>query len=135
MSPEDPHGIASAVNEVSERATALVREEIELAKAEVAAKAKTLATGAAVALAAGVFALVGLLFLLIGIAYLFFDFVFLGQISFGFLIMAGVLFALGGLGGFLAYKAVKRASSPKPEMAIEEARKIRATFASPDGRS
>src|ERR671928_210781 len=49
--------IAQAIQEVSERAQVLIREEIELAKAEVMEKVTTLAKGAAVGVAAGVFAL------------------------------------------------------------------------------
>ncbi len=40
--PEQPQNIATAIAEVSERATLLVREEIELAKAEVTEKAMKL---------------------------------------------------------------------------------------------
>ena len=68
--PSQPQNIATAITEVSERATLLVREEIELAKAEVAEKAMKLARGAAVGVAAGVFFVMALLFVLIGCALL-----------------------------------------------------------------
>ena len=48
-----PQNIATAIAEVSERATLLVREEIELAKAEVSEKASKLIKGAVVGVAAG----------------------------------------------------------------------------------
>jgi Putative Actinobacterial Holin-X, holin superfamily III len=52
---EVPQNIAAAIADVSERASVLVREEIELAKAEVTEKATKLVKGAIVGVAAGVF--------------------------------------------------------------------------------
>ena len=68
--PDDGPQIAAAVQEISERASLLVREEIELAKAEVAEKVNKLVRGAVVGIAAGVFAVFGLSILLEGIAWL-----------------------------------------------------------------
>ena len=65
-----PQNIATAITEVSERATLLVREEIELAKAEVTEKATKLVKGAVVGVAAGVFFLMALIFALVGCAWL-----------------------------------------------------------------
>src|SRR4051794_11407740 len=62
--------IAQAVQEVSERAQILVREEIELAKAEVTEKVTVLAKGAGVGIAAGVVGVFGLSLLLQGFAWL-----------------------------------------------------------------
>ena len=62
--------IAQAIQEVSDRAQILVREEIELAKAEVTAKISTLVRGAVIGIVGGIFAVVGLLFLLHGFAWL-----------------------------------------------------------------
>jgi hypothetical protein len=45
----------------------------------------------------------------------------------GFFAMAVILLALGALAGLIAARAVKRGSPPVPNMAIEEARKIRDT--------
>jgi Putative Actinobacterial Holin-X, holin superfamily III len=124
--------IAQAIQEVSERAQILVREEIELAKAEVTAKVTQLAKGAAVGAAAGIFAVVGLLFLLHGFAWLAYyalpvpD----GTFFWGFFLVAGVLFLLGAIGGFVAARAFKRGSPPTPEMAIDEAKRIRDTVQS-----
>jgi len=59
MTPPSDDGadknLGDIVSEVSEKASLLVREEIELAKAEVTQKVKTLGKGAAVGAAAGVF--------------------------------------------------------------------------------
>jgi uncharacterized membrane protein YqjE len=125
-----PHNIAASLAEVSERATLLVREEIELAKAEVAEKAAKLAKGAVVAIAAGVFLITALFFVLIGLAWLLYYYLPIGnQFTYfwGFFAMALILVVLGALAGLIAARAVKRGSPPTPQMAIEEARKIRAT--------
>lgn len=130
MATDSPtHDLSQTVQEISDRASLLVREEIELAKTEITEKATKLVKGAIVGIAAGIFAVIGLLFVLIGAAYLFYDYVF-DQVAWGFFIVAAILFALGGLAGFLAAKALKRGSPPTPEMAIEEARKIRQTVTS-----
>lgn len=129
--------IAAAITEVSERASLLVREEIELAKAEMSEKAKRLAKGAVVGVAAGVFVITALFFALIGLAFLLYfelpignDFTFF----WGFFAMAVILLILGGIAGFAAAKAVKAGSPPTPKLAIEEAKKIRETV-SPAERS
>jgi Putative Actinobacterial Holin-X, holin superfamily III len=123
-------GIAAAITEVSERATLLVREEIELAKAEVAEKASRLAKGAVVGLAAGIFFLTALFFVLIGCAWLLYYYLPIGnQFTYfwGFFAMALILVILGLIAGLIAARAVKRGAPPTPDMAIEEARRIRDT--------
>src|SRR3954454_4535991 len=123
--------IGQAIQEVSDRAQILVREEIELAKAEVTEKVTTLIKGAVVGAVGGVFAVFGLLFLLHGLAWLIWYLVFPGSTYFwGFFIVAGVLFLFGALAGFLAAKAFKRGSPPTPELAIDEAKRIRETVQS-----
>lgn len=112
---------------MSERASLLVREEIELAKAEINARVSKLARGAIVGIVAGVFFVTGLFFLLNSAAwgaYLIF-----GGTSYwaGFLIVAVALFLLGALAGGLAYRAVRKGSPPTPAMAIDEAKRIRET--------
>jgi Putative Actinobacterial Holin-X, holin superfamily III len=128
-----PKNIAQAITEVSEKASLLVREEIELAKAEISARITKLVKGAIVGLAAGIFIVTGLLFLLHGAAW------FAWQMTgtrdsfwLGFLIVAVILFLLGALAGALAYKAMKAGSPPVPEMAIDEAKKIRETVSAHD---
>lgn len=119
--------LAETVTQVSERVSLLVREEIELAKAEMSAKARKLAIGAVVGIVAGVFFITALFFLLNSAAwgaYLIF-----GGTAYwaGFLIVAGVLFLLGALAGGLAYRALRKGTPPAPTMAIDEAKKIRET--------
>jgi uncharacterized membrane protein YqjE len=127
--PEVPQNIATAITEVSERATLLVREEIELAKAEVTEKATKLIKGAVVGIAAGVFLVMALVFALVGCAWLLYYYLPGNDFTYfwGFFAMAVILLLLGALAGLLAARAVKRGAPPVPKMAIEEARKIRET--------
>jgi hypothetical protein len=134
--PEVPNNIAAAISDVSERATLLVREEIELAKAEVSEKATKLVKGAVVGVAAGVFVLMAVIFALIGCAWLLYFYLPVGDFAYfwGFFAMAVILLLLGALAGLLAAKAVKKGSPPTPSMAIEEAQKIKDTVSkSADG--
>ena len=123
-------GIAAAITEVTERASVLVREEIELAKTEITEKATRLAKGAIVAIVAGVFFLTALFFVLVGCAWLLYYELPIGNeftYFWGFFAMALILVVLGVIAGLLAFRAVKAGSPPTPNMAIEEARKIRET--------
>ncbi len=129
---DGPQNIATAITEVSERATLLVREEIELAKAEITEKATKLVKGAIVGAAAGVFFLMALIFVLVGFAWLLYYYLPGSQFAYfwGFFAMGAILLLLGALAGLIAAKAVKRGSPPVPSMAIEEARKIREAVSS-----
>ncbi len=129
-STNTPQAIAAAVSEIAERSSLLIREEIELAKAEVTEKVTTLLKGAAVGLAAGVFAIFGLIYLLHGIAWLLNGFI--GTAFWGFFVVAAVLFLAGAGAGFLAAKWL-RVGAPKPEMAIDEAQRIRQTLSGDSG--
>ncbi|MDX6655916.1 MAG: hypothetical protein QOH62_709 [Solirubrobacteraceae bacterium] len=126
--------IVAAINEVSDKAQLLVREEIELAKLEVTEKLTKLAKGAVVGMVAGIFAIAGLLFLLHGLAWLAYWVIPFpqGTVFWGFFVVAGILFLIGGIAGFLAARWLKKGSSPAPAMAIEEARLIRETVKSSD---
>jgi Putative Actinobacterial Holin-X, holin superfamily III len=132
MSDHQPPGLVQAIQDVTERASVLVREEIALAKAEVTQKVTTLGKGAAIAAAAGVFVLGALLMLLFGFAYLaywaipFPD----NQQFWGFFTVAAVLLLLAGLAGYVAFRALKAGTPPAPKMAMEEARLIRETVSS-----
>jgi Putative Actinobacterial Holin-X, holin superfamily III len=128
QSREETQNIATAIAEVSERATLLVREEIELAKAEMSEKATKLVKGAVVGVAAGVFFFTALVFALVGCAWLLYYYLPIGNkftYFWGFFAMAVILVVLGALAGLIAAKAVKKGSPPVPSMAIDEARKIR----------
>ena len=124
--------IAQAIQEVSDRAQLLVREEIELAKAEVSAKVSKLIKGAVVGIAASIFLIFGLFLLLDGFAWLAYWAIPFpeGQFFWGFFVVAAVLFLLGALAGLIAARAFKRGAPPTPEMAIDEAKRIRETVQS-----
>jgi MFS family permease len=124
---EQPQNIAASITEISERATLLVREEIELAKAEVIEKGMRLARGAVVGIVAGVFFLTALFFALIGCALLLYFYLPVNDWAFfwGFFAMAVILVLLGVIAGLIAARFVKRGAPPTPSMAIDEARKIR----------
>ncbi len=142
VTPEQPRtrdeqseaNIAQAIQDVSDRAQLLVREEIELAKAEVTQKVSSLVKGAVIGITAGVFAIFGLSILLQGFAWLaywaipFPD----GTQFWGFFIVAGVLFLLGALAGYLASRAFKRGAPPTPDLAIDEAKRIKDTVRADD---
>jgi uncharacterized membrane protein YqjE len=124
--------LGQAIQEVSERASLLVREEIELAKAEMTEKATRLVKGAVVGIVAGIFVVAGLIYLLHSLSWLIWELIG-GDDDFwiGFMIVAVALFVLGGLAGFMAARFVRKATPPKPEMALEEAQLIRETVAGP----
>ena len=127
----DTSDLGQAIQDVTERASLLVREEIELAKTEVMEKVTKLIKGAVVAIVAGIFAVFFLIYLLNALAWLLWDL--LGNTHnfwLGFLIVAGGLFLLGGLAGFIALRLVKRGAPPTPHMAIEEGKLIKETVTS-----
>ncbi len=128
---EPPQNIAAAVADISERASILVREEIELAKAELTEKTTKIAKGAAVGAIAGIFFVWAVLFLLIGLAWLLYYYLPGNQFTYfwGFFAVGLLLIALGVAAGLIAARALKRGAPPVPTMAIEEAHKIRETVA------
>ena len=121
---EVPDNIATAITEISEYATLLVRDEIELAKAEVAAKLRKLLTGTVVGITAGGFVVFAVLLFLEGLAWLFAYEVFPGQVYLGFFVVTGMLLVLAAAGGAIAARALRQGAPPAPTMAIDEARKI-----------
>jgi len=116
------------VTEVSDKASLLVREEIELAKVEVQTKVKRLGKAAAVGAAAGVFLVFALSIFLHALAWFLVDVFSFESIWPGFLIVTGILVLLAALAGLLAYRFVKTGAPPTPELAIEEAKRTRAAI-------
>jgi len=130
MTDQDTSELGQAIQEVSEKASLLVREEIALAKAELTQKFSGLARGAAIGAAAGVFAVFALIY--------FFHFVALGLDALfgvdpwvGYLIVFGVLILLAVVAGFIAARLFRKGTPPTPQMAIEEAQLIKATLTAP----
>jgi uncharacterized membrane protein YqjE len=120
--PPEQRSIADLVVEVSENASTLVREEIELAKAEVSEKVSKLARGAGIGIAAGAFAFLALIMILHGIAWVLGEELFSGNIWAGYFVTAAIFLLLAALAGWIASKALKAGAPPVPEQAIEEAK-------------
>ncbi|HEY8467764.1 MAG TPA: phage holin family protein [Solirubrobacterales bacterium] len=130
--PSDDRSLGELVIDVSERVTLLVREEIELAKAEIAEKARKLLTGSVVGIVAGALAFLGFIMLMHAFAWLLNDLFFESTPWLGFLIEAVLWFLVAALAGLFAYRAVRAGSPPAPTMAIEEAKEIRETLEAGD---
>jgi hypothetical protein len=126
--PGADKNLGDIVSEVSEKASLLVRQEIELAKAEVTSKLSKLTRGAAIGAAAGVFLIFGITMFFHTLAWFLYDLFDFGEIWYGFAIVTGILFLLAILAAFLAFRLFKRGAPPTPDMAIEEAKKTRAQF-------
>ena len=119
--------LGEIVADVSEKASQLVREEIELAKAEVTDKLSKLGRGAAIAAAAGVFLIFGVTMFFHGLAWLFNDvFNWEDNIWAGFAVVTAILFLLAIIAALVALRLFKKGSPPTPELAIEEAKRTRA---------
>jgi uncharacterized membrane protein YqjE len=129
LPPQDDasKSLGEIVADVSEKASQLMREEIELAKAEVTDKISKLTKGAVVAGAAGVFAVFGITTFFHGLAWFLND-VFNWESNnwAGFAVVTAALFLLAGLAGFLALRLFKKGAPPTPDLAIEEAKRTRA---------
>ena len=119
--------LGEIVSEVSEKASLLVREEIELAKAEVTTKVKTIARGAGVAAAAGVFLTFAVVMLLHTLAWFINDLLDTTLIWPGFAITTGILILFAAIAGLLAKRWLSE-GPPTPDLAIEEAKITRETF-------
>ena len=124
--PEDM-SVGELVFEVSDRASVLIREEIELAKTEVTEKVNRLLRGSVAGLAAGVFVILALFLIMHGVAWLLNDLVF-NNFWAGFFVEAAIFLLIAAGAGLYAYRAFKRSAPPTPDMAIEEAKEIKAAF-------
>jgi H+/Cl- antiporter ClcA len=133
MSPEGipPHdtaekSIGEIVSDVSEKASLLVREEIELAKAEVTDKFSKLGKGAGIAAAAGVFLVFAVTMFFHFLSWFLNDLFDWNSVWPGFGITALLLFILAAIAGFIAYLLFQKGAPPTPDMAIEQAKLTRA---------
>jgi hypothetical protein len=121
-----PENFATAVTEVSERVSVLVREELELARAEVTTKVSSIARGAAAVAAGAVFGVFALVFGLLTLSWGLNSVI--GSLWIGFAITFGVLLFLTLVTFLVAWRKL-RVGAPAPTMAMEEAKKIRETVA------
>jgi uncharacterized membrane protein YqjE len=124
--PRD-RSVTELVFDVSERTSALIREEIALAKAEVSEKVTKLLRGSAVGVAAGIFAFFALILVMEGFAWLLNEEVFDNSWA-GFFVEAVLFLLIAAAAGLFAYRSVKAGAPPMPEQAIEEAKLIRTTI-------
>jgi uncharacterized small protein (DUF1192 family) len=130
-----PQELVNTVTEVSDRISTLVREEIELAKAEVSRKAASLLRGTAAVVAGAIFGVFAFVFLLLTIAWVL-DAILIpgaGDIWEGFAIVTGGLAVFAILSFIFAQRFFKRGAPPVPTMAIEEAKQIRETVVEKSG--
>ena len=124
--------LVNAVGEVSDRVSNLVREEIELAKAEVTIKAKSLLRGTVAVFAGAVFGVFAIFIGLEAAAWALNAILVpgAGSIWEGFLIVFGVLAILTIASFLFAWTKLKSGAPPAPTMAIDEAKRIRDTVSS-----
>jgi Putative Actinobacterial Holin-X, holin superfamily III len=115
----DSHGLGAAVKEVAERASAIVRLELELATLELRRKIVSLGLGIAFAIAAAV-----LLLFMIGFAFA----AAAAALTLvmptwaALLVVTGIIFLGVAVLGLLAMNRIKRGTPPVPEQAIREAK-------------
>jgi hypothetical protein len=126
----DQRALSDLVIDVSQGTSSLIREEFELAKAEVTEKVGKLLRGSVVGIAAGAFAFLALILVMEGIAWLLNEEVFDGKTWPGFFIEAAIFLLIAAAAGFVAYRAVKAGAPPIPEQAIEEAKLTKSMFES-----
>jgi len=126
--PAEKKSVADLVFDVSTGTSSLIREEFELAKAEVTEKVGKLLRGSVVGIAAGAFAFLALILVMEGIAWLLNEEVFDGKTWPGFFIEAAIFLLIAAAAGFIAYRAVKAGSPPVPAQAIEEAKLTKTMF-------
>jgi uncharacterized membrane protein YqjE len=127
-SPPEDKSVGKLLFDVSDQVSALVREEVELAKAEISEKVSSLARGGAVGIAAGVFALLGFAMLMHAIAWLLNELFFEDEVWVGFAIEALFWFIVAAIAGLIAQRSLKAGSPPTPDLAIEEAKRVRQTL-------
>jgi uncharacterized membrane protein YqjE len=132
--PETEHetpGLGATVKSVSERASTLVRLELELAALELKRKVASLAVGIGLLVTTAVLMLFvlgfGLATIAAGIATALPWWASLLIVTAGVLLVAAVL-------GLLGVRAVKKGTPPVPEQALEEARRTSAALKGSNGR-
>ena len=119
--------LGDVVGDVSAKASLLVREEIELAKTEIAEKAKSLGKGTAVAVVAGITVVFALVYFFEAVAWFLNDLFDTVNTSpwIGFIMVFGFLFIFAAIAGYIGLRWIRKGAPPTPDMAIEEAKLIR----------
>ena len=129
MADQNTSEMAQAIQDVTEKAQLLVREEIALAKAEVSEKASKLIKGA-------IFGVVAAIFLVFALIYLLHSSPWASGARSGRTRTTGSATSSSACcwscsarsAGSIAMRFVKRGSPPTPQMAIEEAQLIKGTL-------
>jgi uncharacterized membrane protein YqjE len=116
--------VGELVSDAAARTSTLVREEIELAKAEISEKVNELIRGSVVAIVAGVFLFFALILIMEGVAWLLNDLVF-DNFWLGFFVEAALFIVIGAIAVLVAVRAFKKGAPPTPDQAIEEAKLTR----------
>ena len=126
----DERSVGELVLDISEQTSGLIREEIELAKAEVSEKINKILRGSVVGIAAGVFVLMALAMFMHGVAWLLNDLFFESDVWLGFLVEGLFWLVVGIAAGLFAYRSFQAGAPPTPDMAIEEAKLAKEQFES-----
>src|SRR5215207_4037710 len=137
MPDQSSSELARAIQDITDKAQLLVREEIALAKAEMTDKVTKLIKGAVFGIVTGVFAVFALIYLLHALSWGINDVLDVSTALWaGFLITGVLILLLGAIAGLVAMRFVKKGSPPTPKLAIEEAQLIKGTLtASPAGHA
>jgi uncharacterized membrane protein (DUF485 family) len=124
------HGLGAAVKEVAERASAIVRLELELAAMELRRKVVSFGLGIALALAAAI-----VLLFVVGFAFATIAAALATAVStwLALLITTGILLLFALVLGGVGVLKIKQGSPPFPEQAIREA-KLTTEALKSDGR-
>jgi hypothetical protein len=124
----DERTVGELVVDISEQASGLIRDEIELAKTEVSEKVNKILHGSVAGIVAGVFVLMALAMFMHGVAWLLNDLFFEENVWLGFLVEALFWLLAGIAAGLFARRSLRAGAPPTPDMAIEEAKLARGTF-------
>lgn len=123
--PRENQPLGQSFGEIVDRTTALVHEEIELARTEITISLKNLLRGSVASILGAVFGFFGLIILLMGASLFLTDLIADQYPWIGFFIVAVFLFIVAAIAALVALKKIKKGSKLMPEMAIAEARKTR----------
>ena len=122
--PPQDKSVGELVTDVSQRTSTLIREEIELAKAEISEKVSQLIRGSVVGVVAGIFLFFALILIMEGVAWLLNDLVF-DNFWLGFFVEGALFILIGAVAVLIAVRAFKKGAPPTPDQAIEEAKLTR----------
>ena len=118
-------GLLARAKLVKKRTLSLVQLNLELAKLEGKQKATQVGIGAGLGAVAAVLVVYGIGFAFAALAAGLSETI---SLWLSLLIVAGILFVVAAIAGFLAVRFVRKASPPTPSQALEEASRTIETF-------